>query len=113
MVFALFVPAWLAVHSALQTACWGFTAPGWDSFVSDPVLLCSAIPPCFYCFISQFIKFILYDMESSDLVQALEFMEASFDATSCAKVNNKTFKNAHHSLVLEELCWQPASSPII
>lgn len=30
-------------------------------------------------------------MESSDLVQALEFMEASFDATSCAKVNNKTF----------------------
>lgn len=91
----------------------GFTAPGWDSFVSDPMSLCSLIPPCFYCFISQFIKFIVYGVESSDLVQPLEFMGASFDATSCAKVNNKTFKNACHSVVLGELCWQPASSPVI
>lgn len=58
--------------------------------MSDPVLLCSAIPPSFYCFISQFNKFIVYDVEPSDLVQPREFMGASFDAASCAKVNRKT-----------------------
>lgn len=68
--------------------------------MGDLTLLCYLIPPCFYSSVSQFIKFLVYYMESSDPVKPLEFIGTSFGATSCAKVNNETFKNMCHRLVL-------------
>lgn len=106
------VPVSLAAHSALQAGCWEGTLLQVEIRLS--VTLCYAL---------QFhpVSAALVLSSSNSLCMTwspltlctLEFMEAGFHSTSCAKVNNKTFKNACHSLVLGELCWQPASSPII
>lgn len=111
-MFALLVPVSLAAHGALQAGCWAASLLQVEIVLS--VTLC--------CYALQFhpVSAALFLSSSnsgcmtwSPLTLCRLFMVASFYATSFAKVNNKTFKNACHSLVLGELCCQPASSPVI